>query len=160
MRTSVFILPVDFRFQPGNPYTRFSKKASRVQYKICSLSDSACCHLARLRSFTLKSAHYWIVSLIFMYFGRLVHANFLAARGGLPEIEQHSRAASPDTYTLCTKKGGRNRAAAPIRLNLLFRMISCQITDSTGQAQVCHEILRITTSDEHPASLQFIRCTS
>ena len=31
MRTSVSILPVDFRFQAGNPYTRFSKKASRVQ---------------------------------------------------------------------------------------------------------------------------------
>ena len=30
-RTSVSILPVDFRFQAGNPYTRFSKKASRVQ---------------------------------------------------------------------------------------------------------------------------------
>ena len=31
MRTSVSILPVDFRFQAGNPYTRFSEKASRVQ---------------------------------------------------------------------------------------------------------------------------------
>ena len=31
IRTSVSILPVDFRFQAGNPYTRFSKKASRVQ---------------------------------------------------------------------------------------------------------------------------------
>ncbi len=87
-----------------------------------------------------------------MYFGRLVHANFLAARDGLPEIDQHSRAASPDTHTLCTKKGGRNRAAAPIRLNLLFRMISCQITDSTGQAQVCHEILRIIDLMSSPLS--------
>ena len=31
MRTSVSILPVDFRFQAENPYTRFSEKASCVQ---------------------------------------------------------------------------------------------------------------------------------
>ena len=31
MRMSVSLLPVDFRFQAENPYTRFSKKASHFQ---------------------------------------------------------------------------------------------------------------------------------
>ena len=39
MRTSVSILPVDFRFQAGNPYTRFSKKASHVQSLLFGQGD-------------------------------------------------------------------------------------------------------------------------
>ena len=39
MRTSVSILPVDFRFQSGNPYTRFSKKASHVQSLLFGQGD-------------------------------------------------------------------------------------------------------------------------
>ena len=39
MRTSVSILPVDFRFQSGNPYTRFSKKASHVQSLLLGQGD-------------------------------------------------------------------------------------------------------------------------
>ena len=39
MRTSVSILPVDFRFQAGNPYTRFSKKASHVQSLLLGQGD-------------------------------------------------------------------------------------------------------------------------
>ena len=39
MRTSMSILPVDFRFQAGNPYTRFSKKASHVQSLLFGQGD-------------------------------------------------------------------------------------------------------------------------
>lgn len=38
----VSILPVDFRFRPGIPYTRFSKNASRVQsYRIGGISTGS-----------------------------------------------------------------------------------------------------------------------
>ena len=39
MRTSMSILPVDFQFQAGNPYTRFSKKASHVQSLLFGQGD-------------------------------------------------------------------------------------------------------------------------